>query len=86
MHYLNSDVAACFASGCTFRGSLKQRSDRTDFQDSMFSGCCWHKRSSCVFCEKTIMLTFVDVVFCFSEIKAESEMRVSVLSLCVTSS
>lgn len=32
------------------------------------------------------MLTFVDVVFCLSEIKAESEMGVSVLSLWVTSS
>lgn len=86
MHYLKSDIAACFASGWTFWGSLKQRSDRTDFQDSMCSGCFWHKRSSCVFCENIIMLTFVDVVFCLSEIKAESEMGVSVLSLWVTSS
>lgn len=76
MHDLRSDVAACFASGGTFWGSLKQRLDRTDFQGSMFSGCCWHKRSSCVFCKKTIMLTFVDVVFCPSEIKAESEVGV----------
>lgn len=81
MHYQTSHVAACFASGCTFWGSLKQRPDRTGFQDSMFSGCCWHKRSApCVFCEKTIMLTFVDVVFCPSEIKAASEMGVR--SLC----
>lgn len=80
MHDLRSDAAACFASGGTFWGSLKQRSDRTDFQGSMFSGCCWRKRSSCVFCKKTIMLTFVDVVLCPSEIKAESE--VGVCSLC----
>lgn len=55
-------------------------SDRADFQDSMFSGCWWHKRSLCVFFEKSIMLTFVDVVFCASEIKAESE--VEVCSIC----
>lgn len=68
IHYLKPDLATCFASGCSFWSSLKQRSD-CRMVTACFQDVVDLKQSPYVFCEKTSMISFVDVVFCPSEKK-----------------